>query len=192
MSQSEGELESMRQFFTQSYYGNAEKYAGQILPTPQNTLWVTITSNSDQDTLVEINKNSLKVPIYGGNVKFDGIVGDTGPKNRTRKNQISARAIYAASNDIIYLAGLKGIFQVQKGVVQPVVRFQFPPGVDPENYEEGYRRTIQPQKLVRFEDGTFLIGDANNGLYRLQKGADGHWVLLLLHQKIGNELTFGA
>jgi hypothetical protein len=192
MSQSEGELESMRQFFTQSYYGNIEKYAGQILPTPQNTLWVTITSDGDQDTLVELNKNSPKIPIYGGNVKFDGIVGDTGPKNRTRKNQISARAIYAASNDIIYLAGLKGIFQVQKGVVQPVVRFQFPPGVDPENYEEGYRRTIQPQKLARFEDGTFLIGDANNGLYRLQKGADGHWVLLLLHQKIGNELNFGA
>jgi hypothetical protein len=186
MRQPEAELEPIREFLTQPYYGNWEAHAGQILPTSQNTLWVTLS----QDSLVAINPNSIQIPIYGGDIKFNGIIG-TLNSDIKKKNNISVRAIYEASNNIIYLAGLKGIFQVQKGMVQPVVHFQFPPGVDPEDHEEGYRRTIQPQKLARFEDGTFLIGDANNGLYRLQKGGDGGWTLILLHQQIGNELTLG-
>jgi hypothetical protein len=191
MSKPEVNLESIDEFFIHPHYGNWARYAIQILPMSNDSLWIATTSVNNQDTLVELSKEKIKIPIYGGQVKFDGILGDTNPKDQRRKNFISARALYPAANDVVYLAGLTGIFKVKNGIVQPVVHFQFPPGVDLQDYEEGYRREIQPQKLARFEDGTFLIGDAYAGLYRLQKQADGSWQLLLFHQKIGEVATFG-
>jgi hypothetical protein len=164
--------------------------AATRLTISDHSLWITATSFSVGDTLVQLNENEIKIAIYDGKLKFDGEIGDDRSKGNKRQDFISVQAIDRSQDGVLYLAGLSGIFQVQKGVVRPFVRFHFPPGVSVDDYEEGYRRTIAPQQLARFTDGAFLIGDADSGLYRLQKDATGAWQLSLLHQKIGEVVTF--
>jgi hypothetical protein len=81
--------------------------AATRLTISDHSLWITATSFSVGDTLVQLNENEIKIAIYDGKLKFDG-----------------------------------------------------------------------------------EIGDDNSGLYRLQKDATGAWQLSLLHQKIGEVVTF--
>jgi hypothetical protein len=184
------DLESMDNFFTRDYYGNWGRYGSQILPISDHSFWLTTSMLSDQDTLVKFEGNEIKIALYGGQVKFDGEIGDVTLDGNKRQNRISAQAIYRSNDNVLYLAGLGGLFRVERGVVRPIVRFHLPIGITTGNYEEGYRRMIKPQQLERFTDGGFLLGDAYSGLYRLQKDIKGIWQLSLLHQQIAEAVTF--
>jgi hypothetical protein len=184
------EMESLKDIFVTNYYGNWARYLSQFIPCKDGSFWMATTSVNSQDTLVHVSAKETRIAIYGGQVKFDRQIGDTSPNNPSRQKKISAAAIYFSANNIMYLAGLYGVFQVKQGVVSPVVHFQLPEGTSSDDYNEGYRRKIQPHRLVQFSDGAFLLGDAYSGLYRLQKDSANTWQLSLLHKHIGKTITF--
>jgi hypothetical protein len=125
--------------------------------------WLTF-GQSPEHTLVRWSPSATEIGVMLGSVDYPLQPSSDGFHVRDVARPIPASAVLE-DDEGLWLAGPRGIARVRDGRVEPIVAFAHPP-VDP--YAEPSYTSIEPRALGRFDDGTFLIGDAHAGVYRLR------------------------
>ncbi|KZN40766.1 hypothetical protein N483_16690 [Pseudoalteromonas luteoviolacea NCIMB 1944] len=167
----EMDLESANKFFVHKYIGRRAVNISDVAVDNHDNLWIGTPNNG---TLVKLDKS--------GNTKFASIFNSLDPqKTITTEHQIHWQALLPTSailisDEAMYLASSNGIVSVKNNEITPVVYFDYPQGMDrvPYTADPQYGYHIKPQRLGKFNDGSFILGDRFDGVYLLMKNGSSY------------------
>ncbi|MDK2595735.1 DUF6794 domain-containing protein [Pseudoalteromonas obscura] len=160
----ETDIESAKKFFVHKYIGRRAVNISNIAIDNHDNLWIGTPNNG---TLVKLSKS--------GDTKFASIFNNLTPqKTISTEHQIHWQALLPTSailisDEVMYLASSNGIVTVQNNEITPVVYFDYPLGMNRAPYTAApqYNYHIKPQRLGKFNDGSFILGDRHDGVYLL-------------------------
>ena len=172
----DADLESVRDFFVDKYIGRWKFPVADSGIDESGDLWL---AGHKTGTLFRIRQDGeVHIASMSHNLNFDGSLDKVSTPEDWRE-KLPVGAIFFADGKM-YLAGNDGIARVSNGVVEPVIRFVYPEGMSRAPYirHPQYDYHIKPQRLGRFADGSFVIGDSSDGVYVLIRKDDGYELVI--------------
>jgi len=172
LSGDDSDLENVRRAIVQDLIGNYDFRASDMRLDESGRLWI---SGSRPGVLLSVGPDgAVSLASIFHNLKFKGPLDEIEPPGNWRRKLPTGAILH--DGESILLAGVDGVAKVVDRKVEPVVRFVYPDGMDREPFTSRpqYDYHLQPQRLGRFDDGSFVIGDRHNGVYVLVKDKDGY------------------
>ncbi len=133
--------------------------------------------------MVLIQGNQLRFGLFNGYPEYyhrRHFLEDPADKDAVDEPEgsaISVTAIHVDHSGKIFMAGEQGSFEFHDGTISAIVGFTYPEHMDQQAQPFVGGIGVRPQELGRFHDGAFLIGERHSGLYLVQRGEDGDWVI---------------
>ena len=174
LSGESGDLENAQDFIARNFFGNWSFRVGDISVDDAGTLWI---ASHGLGVLFSIEPDGIiGIASFHNNLNFSGSIDEVKGPSDWRENLPTGAILH--DGDGIILAGVDGIASVVDGDVSSVVRFVYPDGMDriPYTSRPQYDYHVKPQRVGRFEDGSFVIGDRYDGVYVLVKSDDGYQI----------------
>jgi hypothetical protein len=171
MKLSAQDLEGADDIFVYDYIGGWSVNVSSLAIDNKENLWL---GTPRKGTLVKLTR--------GDDIKFASLFNSLTPLEEiTTDHQKDWRELLPTgailfSDETLYLASSTGIVSVKNGEITPIVYFVYPDGMERTPYTSSpqYGYHIKPQRLGKFEDGSFIIGDRFDGVYLLLKNGKSH------------------
>ncbi len=176
IANADADLEHVKDFFVDKYIGRWVFPVGDSGIDESGDLWL---AGHNTGTLFRIRQDGeVHIASVRHNLDFDGSLDEVSTPEDWREKLPVGAILFADGK--MYLAGNDGIARVGNGVVEPVIRFVYPEGMSREPYTSPpqYDYHIKPQRLGRFADGSFVIGDRFDGVYVLVRKNDGYELVI--------------